>query len=217
MDTKDFSDMQIKFEAIKDDGNFAGYGSVFDNIDLTNDVIQRGAFLTSLQKFDDQKKMPVLWQHDSTEPLGVYTSIKEDSRGLFVEGRLNLDVQKAREAHSLLKQGAVTGLSIGYKVKNYDILRSGVRVIKELDLFEISLVTFPANDAARVTDVKAADIRTLRELEKVLRDAGLSRSDAKTIASGFQPKEKRDDQRDAVSREEIQQKLDQFCKLIQES
>lgn len=216
MQNKDFSEMQIKFDQIAEDGSFSGYGSVFDNIDSVGDIVAAGAFARTLKQYGEQKRLPILWQHDSASPIGVYTALNEDSRGLFLQGKLNLEVQQAREAHALLKQGAVSGLSIGYRIKDYDMLNTGVRVIKDLDLFEVSLVTFPANDSARVASVKADEVRTLRELERVLRDAGLSRNDAKIIASSFQPKHQKEDQRDAVNREMVEKKFDQFFQLLQE-
>lgn len=163
--------MEIK--EISDEGYFSGYGSVFDVVDDWDDVIVRGAFAETLQK-----KTPVmLWQHDSAEPIGVYERIREDEIGLWLEGRLLLDLEKGREAYILLKNRAIRGLSIGFlplawEWETRDNTR--VRVLKEIDLWEVSLVTFPANPKAVVDEVK-----TIRGLENFLRDAGFSRSEAR--------------------------------------
>ncbi|MBY0407102.1 MAG: HK97 family phage prohead protease, partial [Rickettsiales bacterium] len=101
-----------------------------------------------------------LWQHQQEEPIGVFSQIAEDANGLYVQGRLLLDIQRAREAHALLKEGAISGLSIGYSPVRYRIDEAtGVRKLAEVELWEISLVTFPANEAAQVTVVKGADWR----------------------------------------------------------
>lgn len=135
------------------EGRFAGYASVFDIIDQQRDVILRGAFDETLKGRVQQIKL--LWQHQPEEVVGVFDRIFEDARGLYVEGRLLLDVQRAREAYALLKAGALSGLSIGYSPLRYRIdENSGVRKLSTVQLWEVSLVTFPANSAAGVTLVK---------------------------------------------------------------
>ena len=131
-------------------GTFEGYASVFGNIDEQGDIVDKGAFAKTIQ---ENGKVPLIWQHKPQEPIGVSLSLIEDSRGLKIQGQLNLDVVRGREAYSLLKQGAIRGLSIGYDVvkKTAD---NGVRRLKELRLWEISLVTFPANTQAIVVSVK---------------------------------------------------------------
>jgi len=128
----------------------------------------------------------LLYQHRSDEPIGVFDEILEDSRGLKVKGRLAMGTQRGREVYELMKMGALDGLSIGYRVdaKGMDYDEKGKRrLLKEVDLLEISAVTFPMNPRARVSAVKGAD-RTVREWEELLRDAGsLSRSEAKVAAS----------------------------------
>jgi HK97 family phage prohead protease len=144
----------LQVKSIDSDGRFAGYASVFDVIDNQKDVMMKGAFASTLKKGAGGIKL--LWQHQQDEPIGVFEKVFEDKVGLYVEGRLLLDVQKAREAHALLKAGAVSGLSIGYSPVRYKInAETGVRILAEVDLFEISLVTFPANNAATVTVVKS--------------------------------------------------------------
>jgi len=122
----------------------------------------------------------MLWQHRSAEPLGVYTSLVEDQIGLKTEGQLALETVRGAEAYTLLKMGALSGLSIGYQTREDSFDRvTGILTLKKVDLWEVSLVTFPANDAARVQGVKSIEaIETLRDAEKCLRDAGLSRREA---------------------------------------
>jgi HK97 family phage prohead protease len=165
-------------------GKFSGYGSVFGVVDSYNDVVDRGAFVESLQKHG----MPaLLWQHRPAEVCGVYVDVREDERGLVVEGQLNLDTQIGREAYALLKQGALKGLSIGFRslVEETD-RESGIVHLKKVRLYEVSLVTFPANEEAQVGAVKSAP-DNIRDFETFLREAGkYSREDAKLIASkGF--------------------------------
>lgn len=162
---------------------FEGYASVFDVIDHDGDRIQTGAFKASLSA----RKPAMLWQHDAAKPCGVYLDLREDERGLYVKGKL-ADTPLGREAYELLKMDAISGLSIGFVAK--EAARNpedGTRTITEADLMEISLVTFPANEAAQVTSVKAKKIETKRDLERCLRDAGQSQSEAKRVASTWQP------------------------------
>jgi uncharacterized protein len=168
----------------KNYGTFEGYGSVFGNKDLGNDVIEAGAFAKSLKKRKPQN-VKLLYQHKSDMPIGVFDEIREDDHGLVVKGRLALKTQAGAEAYELLKMGALDGLSIGFRVNpqqvSYD-KRGGKRIIKEVDLMEVSLVTFPMNPQATVRSVKGEEI-SIREWENGLRDAfSLSRSEAKVAA-----------------------------------
>lgn len=191
---RDFT-LSIKADGVSDDGSFEGYGSVFGgDPDSYGEVVAKGAFVESLAELEGKGRIvPVLWQHRSAEPIGVYESIKEDAHGLKVHGRLlKDDVAQAREAHALLKAGAVTGLSIGYWVRqaSYDE-KTGIRTLIKLDLVEVSLVTFPAKDDARVEAVKfkleRGQLPTKPEFEKALREAfPFSKTQAAAIAShGF--------------------------------
>lgn len=147
-----------EIKSIGGQGYFAGYASMFDYIDNHMDVVIHGAFERTLAENKSSCDIKLLWQHDVKEPIGYFTSIKEDNHGLYVEGYLQQEVQKGREAYALLKSGAVKGLSIGYKVRDYTVdHKSGVRIINDLDLYEISLVTFPANDMAKITEIKHDD------------------------------------------------------------
>lgn len=174
---RDYLDRPFKIKEISEDGTFSGYGSVFDELDSYKDVVIKGAFTKSL----GQKKPSLLWQHRSSEPVGVYTEVREDDHGLFVAGKLALKTARGMEAYELLKMGAISGLSIGY-VTNEDSYdqKTGITTLKEIDLWEVSLVTFPANDSARVALVKNIDeIDTLATAEDLLRDSGgFSRSEA---------------------------------------
>lgn len=174
---RDYLDIPFKIKAVSDDGLFSGYGSVFNVVDSYKEVVAPGAFTETLQG-----RMPsLLWQHRSGEPIGVYTSMREDNVGLYVEGRLALKTVRGAEAYELLKMDAISGLSIGFITRedSYDKV-SGIRTLKKLDLWEVSLVTFPANDAARVSSVKSIEsINSLSAAESFLRDAGgLSKREA---------------------------------------
>lgn len=184
---RDF-DLQVK--EVSDDGSFSGYGSVFGVVDSYREIVEKGAFRESLKEIKEKgRRIPVLWQHRSAEPIGIYQVVKEDQTGLFVEGKLLKDeVTQAREAHALMKAGAVTGLSIGYYIRDA-IMDEKERVLrlKKLDLVEVSLVTFPANDAARVDTIKSklahGTLPTLPEFEQLLREAGFSKTQSAVIAN----------------------------------
>lgn len=140
----------IELKTLAESGYFTGYASVFDYVDKQQDVILSGAF-----KSAKPEKVKLLWQHDFLQPIGIIKHLSEDDYGLFVEGKFILDIQRAREAYALLKNGAISGLSIGYNVKDsaYDA-ETAIRLIRSVELHEISIVTFPANDLAEVTAVK---------------------------------------------------------------
>ena len=131
-------------------GEFAGYAALFNRKDAGGDIILPGAFARSL-KARGVRGIRMLWQHDPGQPLGVWRLIREDARGLFVRGRLALDTRLGRDVAALLKQGAVDGLSIGFlPVRAVRDRARRARLLKEIDLWEISLVTFPMQPAARV-------------------------------------------------------------------
>lgn len=175
-------DVPFKIKAVSEDGLFSGYGSVFGVIDSYKEVVAPGAFAESLS----QRTPALLWQHRSGEPIGVYSALREDQTGLYVEGKLALKTARGAEAYELLKMGAISGLSIGFVTRDdsYDRV-TGIRTLKKVDLWEVSLVTFPANDAARVSGVKSIEtIESLADAEAFLRDAGgLSRREATALVS----------------------------------
>jgi HK97 family phage prohead protease len=140
--------------AVAESGVFEGYASLFGLADLGKDTVVPGAFAASLAR-RGARGVRMLWQHDPGEPIGRWLSIEEDARGLRVRGQLNLAVARAREIHALIKEGAVDGLSIGVRVERARHDRAtGLRRLERLDLWEISVVTFPMLPGARVSGVK---------------------------------------------------------------
>lgn len=185
MKTKHF-DVGFEIKAVNADGTVEGYGSVFGVRDNYDDVIAKGAFIQSLKYHKAAGTMPaMLWQHDADKPIGVWTEMVEDEKGLRIKGQLAMETVKGKEAHALLKMGALNGLSIGFMSKEWSYDReTEVRTLTAIDLWEVSLVTFPANEKARVTNVKSADeMATPKDAEKALRDAGFSKSDATAFVS----------------------------------
>lgn len=192
MKTKEF---KLSVKDLKDNGTFTGYGSVFGNVDSYGEAVMKGAFEKSLKKHEvENLPIVMLWQHDRTNPIGIWKNVHEDEYGLCGEGEINLDTQQGREAYSLMKQGALNGLSIGYK----EILASSkgnIRSLTELELYEISPVTFPANTEARITGIKSERIANFveqlrlgnppppKEFEEILREAGFPKSMATQIVS----------------------------------
>lgn len=170
-----------------EDGSVEGYGSVFGVRDNYDDVIAKGAFAGSLSEHKAEGTMPaMLWQHDSSQPIGIWTEMVEDEKGLRIKGQLALETTKGKEAHALLKMGALNGLSIGFVSKQWAYDRdTEVRTLTEIDLWEVSLVTFPANEKARVTNVKASpdDVATPKDAERILREAGFSKADSLALVA----------------------------------
>ncbi len=151
-----FRGTAIEVKSLDAEGRFSGYASVFDVVDSQRDCIRPGAFRKTLRARETAAKL--LWQHQWENPIGVVEQIFEDAKGLFIQGRLLMDVSKAREAYALLKAGALRGMSIGYQVKqSRRDPDSGVRELLEVDLWEVSIVTLPANAQANVTVVKGAE------------------------------------------------------------
>ena len=180
---------RLEVKSVQEDGSFEGYASLFNAEDLGRDVIAPGAFAESLRQ-RGAGAIKMLFQHDPSEPIGVWEEIREDGRGLYVRGRLMTAVKKAREVLALMRAGALNGLSIGFKpVKARRDAGTGARRIEKVDLWEISVVTFPMLPGARVSAVKArpfaAKAPSEREFERWLtRDAGLTRSEARAILRG---------------------------------
>ena len=180
----------LQLDEVEEDGVFSGYASLFGRLDLGRDIVEPGAFDKSL-RMRGAAGVRMLFQHDPAEPIGTWTSIREDGRGLFVRGRLAKGVARARDVLALMRAGALDGLSIGFRtVRARADAKSGIRRIVEADLWEISVVTFPMLPDARVERVKGLAPRrlpTIREFERMLvRDARLTRNEAKTVISrGF--------------------------------
>lgn len=140
-----------------DAGTIVGYASVFGVRDDQNDIVPRGAFAAALANYKKSKRAPaMLWMHDDRRPCGAWVKAAEDHIGLLVRGQINLGTKLGREVYALAKQGAVTGLSIGYRIirSRYDTVRRA-RILESIELDEISLVTQPANRAARISAVKS--------------------------------------------------------------
>ena len=178
----------FKTDKVSEDGTFKGYASVFGNIDSYNEIVAAGAFGKSLEEARKSGPVPILWQHDSTQPIGGDELLTEDTHGLKADGFLLInEIPQARQAHALLKRGVVKGLSIGYQVDADSVdKKTGVRTLHELSLKEYSIVTFPANTLANVESVKHAvregRLPTLSEFEDFLREAGFSKSQATAVA-----------------------------------
>ena len=177
----EFKHLSLEWKA-DDQGTIEGYGSVFDVVDQGGDIIAPGAFRQSLAS---GRKAKMLFQHDPSAVVGVWNTLEEDQKGLRVAGKMLTSVKAGAEAYELVKAGAIDGLSIGYRtVKSMD--RNGKRVIMQAELWEVSLVTFPMNEMARIDAVKAAEM-SREEIERLLTlRAGVSRSVARQLlAEGY--------------------------------
>lgn len=181
-------DLDIK--AVTEKGTFTGYGSVFGVVDSYNEVVAPGAFKSSLDELAASgRSLPILWQHRSGEPIGSWSNLKEDAHGLYGDGELWMDeAAYARVAYRGMATRSITGLSIGYYVRrsSYDE-KTGIRTLLEVELVEISIVTTPANDEARVDAIKSriahGGLPDLPDFEKFLREAGFSKSQSAVIAN----------------------------------
>lgn len=184
-------DFACEFKFASDEqapGTIEGYASVYGIMDRGGDIVMPGAFKKTLAQWKKDKSLPpMLWQHDAGAPIGVWTDLIEDDKGLKVTGELILDIPDGAAAYARLKKGAVRGLSIGYRSMDDEIDRStGARRLKQVELWEISLVTIPMLKEAQVFGVKG-DYRNFnpRELEEALGDRGLSRKDRGIAVSVF--------------------------------
>lgn len=192
--------LEFKFEGDVKVMSFSGYGARFNNVDSYGDVIAPGAFTKTLRDAKSSGNWPaMLLQHgnwiggDDNMPVGVWTDMREDDKGLYVEGRL-AETQRGRDAYTLLKmepRPAINGMSIGYRATEWAMRAKPEdprRTLKSVDLFEVSLVTFPANSKSRVESVKSAEeLTTIRDFEEALVSgtlAGLSRREAKALLAG---------------------------------
>lgn len=183
--------VELEVKSLSDTGQFTGYGSVFNVVDKGGDIVMPGAFEDSLKTWKKSgRQVPVLWQHQTDQPIGSWPDLKEDDHGLLGDAELWLEeAPYARLAHKGMKTKTITGLSIGYRVKEHSIdADTGVYSLQKLDLVEISVVTNPMNDDARVADVKSmiksGGLPTLREFEDFLREAGFTKSQAVAVANG---------------------------------
>lgn len=146
--------IELDTKAIAEDGTFSGYASVFGVKDRGRDVVMPGAFKKSLAAYP-ASKVKMLLQHDTREPVGVWLNFEEDAKGLKATGRLILDTVKGRETYALMKAGAYDSLSIGYRTVRDELDRkAGTRLLHEVELREVSIVTFAMNEAATISAVK---------------------------------------------------------------
>jgi len=146
--------------SLSDDTRIQGYASRFGEVDQGGDLVMPGAYQSSLQKLSEGgRKVKMLWQHDPAQPIGVWDEVREDETGLWVSGRLLRETQRGAEAIALIQAGALDGLSIGYRTRRSTKTKEGQRQLLQVDLWEVSLVTFPMLPSARVTDaqVKSRD------------------------------------------------------------
>jgi hypothetical protein len=184
--------MEVKFEKDAPDGTFIGYGSTFGNVDLGNDVCAKGCFSRTLKEHLTSKSMPSLyWMHDRRIPIGDWTAMEEDEKGLKATGQLWIGkgIKEAEQAYCMLKGTGKKGLSIGYHTRksSMDEVKK-TRTLIDVDLPEVSVVGYGMNQKALVTHVKslAGIYPTIRELEDILREVGISASQAKALlASGY--------------------------------
>ena len=151
--TLKYKNTSFDLKAVSDDGFFSGYASVFGNVDSYGDVVVAGAFAETIAEWSTRGKMPpVLWNHRTDEPIGMYTLMKEDAHGLYVEGQLLASaVKRASEVLALMKAGVIDGLSIGYEVQDYKrSVDDEITELLKIKLWEVSIVTFPANELSRI-------------------------------------------------------------------
>ena len=196
MKTKAFN---FEVKQVEDDGTFTGYASIFGNVDAQGEKVMPGAFGQSLTKHKREGTTPLLlWQHNAGEPLGGWEDLAEDGKGLWGKGRIQIDAGPTEHRiYTHMKNGNIRGLSIGYREVVVEP-NNGVRLLKELDLMEVSIVSFPANRRARIESVKSeswckledlarrfrdGEPAAAKEFEEVLRDAGFPRSATVQIAS----------------------------------
>lgn len=215
LERKNF-DVELQLKKLDEGGMFEGYASVFGVQDSDGDVIVKGAFERTLKEFHARGKLPkMLWQHNPSIIVGKYTEMFEDDNGLFVKGHLILEVEKGREAYALMKAGELDAMSVGFNIANATPGDNRGRVIDDLDLWEISLVTWGANPEALISTVKCIDSK--RDFERFLRDSGFSQKQAKRITShgyDFDSETLSEDQEQRDVDSETIEKLRNLNKLI---
>lgn len=196
---------------LKEDGTFEGYLAVFGNVDLQGDRIEKGAFGDSLKS---KKQFPLLWQHDPGSPIGVFKAI-EDDYGLKIDSSLNLETIRGKEAYALLKQGALSGLSIGFETVKYRWDEGEIRVLEKVKLWEGSLVTFPANPKATVTSVKSIEDQVKDLKEKIDRLAVIiGEKGAETLKGTLDPILLRQAEVEAWKEEKARRDLDREIEAL---
>ena len=213
--------VHLDVKEVDQKGTFTGYAAVFNNEDRGGDIIMPGAFTKSLRE-RPAERVKMLFGHDRTQPVGKWISFKEDAKGLLGTGQILTSIQKGAEVLEMMREGIIDSLSIGYQtvIAQYDE-KTNVRRLMEVALWEVSTVIFPMNEAATITDVKNTDL-TKRDLERILRDAGVANSFAKSIVScGFDEAKhllsngRRDADTGQQSDHELKETLTRAIKLMQ--
>jgi len=161
--------------SVSDGASIEGYGSLFGKPDQGGDVVEKGAYAKSLQGLAQKgRAIKMLWQHEPAQPIGVWEDVREDEHGLYVKGRFLIEIAKGREAAALVEAGAIDGLSIGYRTLKATKDAKGLRRLTELELWEVSLVTFPMLSEARVgTKGEEPEADLLHDLAETINDARL--------------------------------------------
>ena len=177
LERRQFGLIECKLAAGGEAGTFTGYGAVFGNVDAYGDVIAAGAYTDSLAAHQAKGTMPKLfWQHNADEPIGRWLDAKEDDHGLLLRGKLNMDVQRGREAHALLKAGDIDGLSIGYRIKSYSVdTETGVWTLEKLDLVVVDLARGQVLDPEAILD--RGDLAWADMVQRVLSRAAEKQSE----------------------------------------
>lgn len=181
------------------DGTFEGYAAVFGNVDAYGEKVMPGAFVESMVQHKQRgTRVKMFWYHDPREVVGSWTDMAEDKKGLYAKGKLNLNIQRAKELHELMKSGDVDGLSIGFRNIDTEFV-DGVVELRKVDLVEVSIVSLPANPRATIDEVKSIQLASrfetfckslkdgkpppAKDFEDILREAGVPKSMATKIAS----------------------------------
>ncbi|MCR9513239.1 HK97 family phage prohead protease [Vibrio alginolyticus] len=213
--------LQFDVDELSNEGVISGVLNYFGNKDHAGDITLKGAFKHSIKVIEESgRHLVMLWQHDPEKPIGIWKNLRETSRGLEGEGHINLETELGREAYALAKQGALSGISIGYWVidEEYDS-KTKTNYLKELELRETSLVTFPCNELARIEEVKKMklDEKGLpsdEELKSFLVSCGTSEELAMAIVAKYMPdyvSPEEEAQRKAEAKEEVKTTLESLC------
>lgn len=212
-------DVSFELKQLNDDGTFSGYASVFGVEDQGQDIVMKGAFTASIADMKSKNRtLPMLWSHDSSTPIGGYSELKEDDYGLFCQGAFTPGVAKAAETHALMKAGVVTGLSIGFQSQDYEYdTETNIRKLIKVKLFEISPVTFPMLDIARVSDVKSlfAELDE-RELEEFCKENNFTKVEAVRVVGVVKKYLRRDASEDTKTSSRRDAGADDLLKSVRE-
>jgi len=203
----EYKHVAFKMDEVSEEANvFKGYASTYD-LDRGGDIIVRGAFDKTLAENASQVK--ILYMHKQDSPIGKPMLMRADDKGLYIEGKIS-DTALGKDVKILMQDGVITSMSIGFMTKEVDYNSDGVRLIKELDLIEFSLVTYPMNEKAIITQVKNA--LDPRELEHILREAGYTKSQAAKMACVSVKSLREAELNDVETLETLKMQLNQFLK-----